>query len=87
MLPPAVLRHKEPARSKQNTPQCGYFGFQSTIVDSRGRWMPELVLLSMKLLAKQFLGTVLDMEVAQSGLAELFSLVLAQDRTGSKSTL
>ena len=49
--------------------------------------MPELVLLSMKLLAKQFLGTVLDMEVAQSGLAELFSLVLAQDRTGSKSTL
>ena len=30
---------------------------------SRGLWMPELVLYSIRLLAKQFLGTVLDIEV------------------------
>ena len=27
--PPHPLCHKEPARSKQNTPQWGYFAFQS----------------------------------------------------------
>ena len=29
MLAPAILCHKEPARGKQNTPQWGYFAFQS----------------------------------------------------------
>ena len=33
---------------------------------SRGLWMPELVLYGIRLLAKQFLGTVLDIEVDQS---------------------
>ena len=33
---------------------------------SRGLWMPELVLHSIRLLAKQFLRTVLDIEVDQS---------------------
>ena len=40
---------------------------------SRELWMPELVLYSIRLLAKQYLGTVLDIEVDQS---ELFSLQL-----------
>ena len=31
-------------------------------------WMPELVLYDIRLLEKQFLGTVLDIEVDQSGL-------------------
>ena len=31
-------------------------------------WMPELVLYGIRLLAKQFLGTVLDIEVDQSAL-------------------
>ena len=35
---------------------------------SRGLWMPELVLYGIRLLAKQLLGTVLDIEVDQSGL-------------------
>ena len=34
---------------------------------SRGLWMPEVVLYGIRLLAKQFLGTILDMEVDQSG--------------------
>ena len=33
---------------------------------SRGLWMPELVLYGIRLLAKQFLGTFLDIEVDQS---------------------
>ena len=33
---------------------------------SRGLWMPELVLYGIRLLPKQFLGTVLDIEVDQS---------------------
>ena len=32
-----------------------------------GFWMSELVLYGIRLLAKQLLGTVLDMEVDQSG--------------------
>ena len=32
---------------------------------SRGLWMPKLVLYGVRLLAKQFLGTVLDIEVDQ----------------------
>ena len=35
---------------------------------SRGLWMPELVLYGIRLLAKQFLGTILDIEVDHSGL-------------------
>ena len=34
----------------------------------RGLWMLALVLYGIRLLAKQFLGTVLDIEVDQSGL-------------------
>ena len=34
---------------------------------TRGLWMPELVLSGIRRLAKQFFGTVLDMEVDQSG--------------------
>ena len=52
----APLCHKEPARSKQNISK----------VPSR-LWMPELVLYGIRLLAKQFLGTVLEIEVDQSG--------------------
>ena len=33
---------------------------------SRGLWMPELVLYGIRLLAKQFLGAILDIEVDQS---------------------
>ena len=33
----------------------------------RGLWMPELVLYGIRVLAKQFLETVLDIEVDQSG--------------------
>ena len=33
---------------------------------SRGLWMPELVLYGIRLLAKQLLGTALDIEVAES---------------------
>ena len=33
---------------------------------SRGLWMPELVLYGIRLLSKQFLGTILDIEVDQS---------------------
>ena len=47
------LCHKEPARIKQNNPQWRLL-------------MPELVLYGKRLLAKQFLGTVLDIEVDQS---------------------
>ena len=57
------LYHKEPARSKQNIPYRGYFAFPS-----RGRWMPDLVLYGIRLPAKQFLGTVLDIEVDQSDI-------------------
>ena len=32
-------------------------------------WMPELVLYGIRLLAKQFLGAVLDIEVDQSASA------------------
>ena len=35
---------------------------------SSGLWMPELVLYCIRLLAKQYLGTVLDIEVDQSAL-------------------
>ena len=35
---------------------------------SRGLWMPELVLYGIRLLANQFLRTVLDIEVDQSVL-------------------
>ena len=34
---------------------------------NRGLWMPKLVLYGIRLLAKQFIGTVLDIEVDQSG--------------------
>ena len=37
------------------------------IPPSRGLWMPELVLYGIRLLAKQFLGAVLEIEVDQSG--------------------
>ena len=43
MLAPAILCHKEPARSKQTIP-------------SRGLWMPELVLYDIRLLAQATLG-------------------------------
>ena len=33
---------------------------------SRGPWMPELVLYGIRLLAKQFLEAILDIEVDQS---------------------
>ena len=35
---------------------------------SRGLWMPELVLYGIRLLAKQFLGVILDIEVDQSDI-------------------
>ena len=38
---------------------------------SRGLWMPELVLYGIRLLAKQLIGTVLDIEVDQSGCDEI----------------
>ena len=31
-------------------------------------WMPELVLYGIRLLAKQFLGAILDIEVDHSGV-------------------
>ena len=41
-------------------------------------WMPELVLYGIRLLAKQFLGTVLDIEVDQSdGKLMLISIPVA----------
>ena len=36
----------------------------------RGLWMPELVLYDIRLLSKKFLGTVLGIEVDQSGLID-----------------
>ena len=38
--------------------------------------MPELVLYGIRLLAKQFLGAVLDIEVDQSGLSMIYCNVL-----------
>ena len=48
---PAILCHKEPTRSKQNTP-------------SRGLWMPELVLYGIRLLAQASLGKLSTNESA-----------------------
>ena len=41
--------------------------------------MPELVLYGIRLLAKQFLGRVLDIEVDQSGLASNISLNIGRE--------
>ena len=40
-------------------------------------WMPELVLYGIRLLAKQFLGTVLGIEVDQSDLLPIY-VILAE---------
>ena len=56
MLAPAVICHKEPASGKHLRSKA----------PSRGLWMPELVLYGIRRQAKQFLGTVLDIEVDQS---------------------
>ena len=42
---------------------------------SRGLWMPELVLYGIRLLAKQFHGTFLDIEVDQSALRSTSSII------------
>ena len=42
-------------------------GILSSKAPSRGLWMPELVLYGIRLLVKQFLGTVLDIELDQPG--------------------
>ena len=61
---PAILCHKEPAWASKISPN-GYI--LRSKAPSRGLWMPELVLYGMRLLAKQFLGTILDIEVDHSG--------------------
>ena len=43
---------------------------------SRGLWMHELVLYGIRLLTKQIFGSILDIEVDQSGL-EVFMLVVS----------
>ena len=42
------------------------WGILRSKAPSRGLWMPELVLYGITLLAKQFLGAILDIEVDQS---------------------
>ena len=47
----------------------------SSKAPSRGLWMPELVLYCIRVLVKQFLGTVLDIEVDQSDYYLFTSIV------------
>ena len=59
------LCHKEPARSKQNTP-LGVFCVPKPLVGGFG--CDELVLYGIRELAQQFLGSNLDIEVDHSAL-------------------
>ena len=90
MLVPAILCHKEPARaSKDSWLPCterSYYRRPYAIKNQRGAggyfaflvggfWMPELVLYCIRVLVKQFLGTVLDIEVDQSDYYLFTSIV------------
>ena len=58
---PYVIKNQ---RGASKIPPNG--GILRSKAPSRGLWMPELVLYGIRLLAKQFLGTVLDIEVDHS---------------------
>ena len=49
-------------RGASKIPPNANGGILRSEAPSRGLWMPELVLYGIRLLAKQFLGTVLDIE-------------------------
>ena len=51
---------------------------------SRGLWMPELVLYGIRLLVKQFLGSILDIEVDQSGAMSASQRANILSRTESR---
>ena len=50
---------------------------------SRGLWMPELVLYDIRQLAKQLLGTVLDIEVDQSTFSSVLPSVVPDYRVAN----
>ena len=63
------LCHKEPARSKQNTP-LGVFCVPKPQVGGFG--CDELVLYGIRELAEQFLGPLLDIEVDHSAMFNIY---------------